>query len=217
VLSTTRVETRRTPRHRGRPASDDQQVDLLARSELEADPEGAQHLSRRRRLELDSTWQAHQGRLAGGAGLVVPGERQAVAAREVEHAHRGVGRVRPDHLQADALDRLQRLAACDEGGEQQVAQRPVLEQQRAQRVTLDRDIPQRLSHNRRHEDGLPGEQVQLAKKPAAAVPHDLVPSRVQNRNLALADRHERVAPIAKPVEHVAGGRSPLLSHFGQRR
>ena len=147
--------------------------------------------------QLRAARKAHEGRLAGvGRSVVVPGERQAVAAGEVEHPHRGLGRARPDDLQPDALDRLQRLAPGDEGGEEQVAERAVLEEQRAQRVALDGDVPQRLRHDRRQEHRLPGEEVQLAEEPAGAVADDLVAARVEDRHLTLEDRDERVAAIA---------------------
>ena len=63
---------------------------------------------------------------------------------EVEHPHRRGGRVRADDLQPEPCDRLQRLAPRDEGGQDEVAQRPVLEQQRAHHVPVDRDVAQGL-------------------------------------------------------------------------
>ena len=91
---------------------------------------------------------------------------------------------------------LQRLAPRDEGREQQVAERPVLEEQRPQHLALDRDVAQRLRDDRRQEHGLPGEQVQLAEEARRAVADDLVARGVEDRDLALEDRDERIAPVA---------------------
>ena len=116
------------------------------------------------------------------SGRQVKGSR--LRAGEVEHPHRRLGRTRADDLEADPLDALQRLAAGDEGREEEVAERSVVEQERAQRVAVDRDVAQRLRHDRGEEDGLTGEEVQLAEEARGAVPDDLVAGRVEDRDLA---------------------------------
>jgi hypothetical protein len=141
------AESRRAPAY-------DQQVSLFSGRELAADPDRAQHLPARGRPQLRATRQAHQGSFALGRQLVAPGERQAVAAREVEHPHRRVGRARSNDLQAEALHRLERLPPRDERGQDKVAQRPVVEQQLAHRVAVDGDVAQGLGDDRGHEDGL---------------------------------------------------------------
>ena len=151
------------------------------------------------------------GSAPSGGAVVLPGEWEPVGADEVEHLHRRLGRARPDDLEADPLDALERLSPGDEGREDEVAERPVVEQQRAQRVAVDRDVAQRLRHDRGHEDGLPGEKVQLAEKARGAVADDLVAGRVEDRHLALADGDERIGRVADPVQHVADGRGPLLA------
>jgi len=65
------------------------------------------------------------------------------------------------------------------------------------------------------KDRLPGQEVYLAEKSIRAVADDLVSRAVQNRDLALDDRDERVARIAHAVEHLAGLRRPLLADPGQ--
>ena len=114
-------------------------------------------------------------------------------------------------------DPLQRLAPGDERREHEVAERSVLEQQRAQRVAVDGDVAQRLRDDRGQEDGLPGEQVQLAEEAGGAVADDLVAGRVEDRDLALEDRDERIVRIADAEQHVADPRSPLLADRGERR
>ena len=111
---------------------------------------------------------------------------------------------------------LQRFAALDEGGEQQVGERAVLEEQRAQRFAVDRDVAHRLGHDRGEEDRLPGEQVHLAEEAGGAVADDLVPGGVEDRRLALDDRDERVGRVADLEEHLADLRGPLLAVRGQR-
>ncbi len=101
--------------------------------------------------------------------------------------------MRADDLQADPLHALQRLAPGDERGEEQVAERAVLVQELAQRGALDRDVPQRLDHERVDEDRLPRQEVQLAEEARGAVPDELVPGRVDDRDLAFEDRDERIA------------------------
>ena len=81
----------------------------------------------------------------------MPGEREAIHAEEVEHPHRGLRRARTDDLQAQVLHPLQRLAAGDEGREEQIAERSVLVQQFSQHVPVDGDVSQRLGRDRRHE------------------------------------------------------------------
>ena len=179
-------------------------------------PERARDLADRGRFQLGATRQAHDRRRAVHR-LVAPAERQAVAARVVEHPHRGDGRARADDLEPEPLDRLQRLPPGDEGGEDEVAQRPVLEQLRAHHVAIDGDVAQRPGHLRRDEHGLAGEEVQLAEEAGRAVADDLVARRVEDRDLAVEDRDERVAPGADAVEHVAGGRRALLAELGQPR
>ena len=153
-----------------------------------------------------------RGRGVVGSLRVAPGERQAVAAREVDHPHRGRRRVRADDLEADALDLLQRLAPRDERREQQVAERPVLEEQRAQRVAVDRDVAQRLrSTTAVTKTVWPESRFISPRKPDGAVADDLVAGGVEDRDLALEDRDERVASVADAVEHVADGRGALLS------
>ena len=120
-----------------------------------------------------------------------------------------ISRPTPSHL-------LQRLAPRDEGRQQEVAQRPVLEQQRPQRVAIDRDVAQRLRDDRRQEDGLPGEEVHLAEEARRAVADDLVAGRIEDRHLAFEDRDERVAPVADPEQHVADGGGALLAELGER-
>ena len=56
-----------------------------------------------------------------------------IRAQEVEQPHRLLGRARPDDLEADSLDLLQRLAPRDECRQHEVAERTVLEQQVAKR------------------------------------------------------------------------------------
>ena len=99
-----------------RAGSDDQQVDLLAGCELEPDPERAQHLAGGGTVQLSSAGQPHERqRAAPGRGGILPGVREPVRARELEHPHRRLGAVRADDLKADPLHALQRLAAGDEG------------------------------------------------------------------------------------------------------
>ena len=116
----------------GGAGADDEQVDLLARCQLASDPERAQHLASGWVLQLGAAGEPHKRRLrpVRRCGLV-PGEREPVGAGEVEHLHRRLGRARPDDLDADPLDGLQRLPPGDEGREDEVAERCVFEQQRA--------------------------------------------------------------------------------------
>ena len=105
-------------REAGRAGAHDQQVDLLARCELEPDPESAQHLAGGWTVQLSSAGQSHERqRAAVGRGCLLPGVREPVRARELEHPHRRLRTVRADDLQADPLHALQRLAPGDERGE----------------------------------------------------------------------------------------------------
>ncbi len=171
-----------------------------------------------RTAQLASAGQPHERQCASaGRRGILPGVRQPIRARELEHAHRRLRAVRTDDLQTDPRDALQRLPPRDERGEHDVAELTVLVEERAQRSALDRDIPQRLGHERVDEDRLPREQVQLPEEAGRAVPDDLVPRRVDDRDLPLANRDERVDPIAHPVQQLTGGRRALLADLGQSR
>ena len=98
-----------------------------------------------------------------------------------------------------------------------VAERAVLVEEREQRTALDRDVPQRLGNERVDEDGLPRQEVQLPKEARGAVPDELVPGRVDDRNLAFKDRNERIGAIADPVQQLTGRRRALLADLGQSR
>jgi hypothetical protein len=115
------------------------------------------------------------------------------------------------------LDALERLSSSDKSREDEIAERTIVEQQCAQRVAVDRDVAQRLGHDRRHEHGLPGQEIQFAEKARGAVADDLVARRVQDRHLALTDRDERIRVIADPVQHVADARGQLLAQRRKRR
>ena len=199
-----------------RAGADDQQVDLLARCELEPDPETAQHLAGGWTVQLSSAGQSHQRhRTTVGRGCLLPGEWEPVGAREVEHPHGRFGVVRADDFQADPLHGLQRLPPGDERGEEQVAERAVLVQKRAQRGTLDRDVPQRLGHERADEDGLSGQEVQLPEEARGAMPDQVVPGRVDDRDLSFQDRNERIDPIADPVQQLTDRSRALLADLGE--
>ena len=187
--------------------TDDQQVDLLARRELEPDPECAQHLAGSRAAQLTSARQPHQRQRATAArGDIFPRVRKPVRAREVEDSHRRLRAVRADDLQPDPLHALQRLAPGDERGEDEVAERAVLVEERAQRGALDRDVAQRLDHERVDEDRLPRKEVQLTEEAGRAVPDELVAGGVDDRDLSFEDRNERVGPIADLVQQLTDRR-----------
>ena len=148
---------------------------------------------------------------------VLPGVREPVRAREVENSHGRFGCVRADDLEADPLDALQRLATGDERGEEKVAQLGVLVEEQTQRGSLDGDVPQRLDHERADEHRLPREEVQLAEEAGGAVPDDLVPCCVDDRDLSFEDRHERIAPIPDPIQQLTGTGRALLADLGESR
>jgi len=212
----------------GGSAADDEQVDLLARREFEADAERPRDLAHARSLQARAAGQhderqpvgvhvLHQrGRLAGvGAVGVAPHVRQARPSRPLDRPPRRLRRARPDDLDADAVALLQDLATPDEGRQDHVAQRRVLEQQRSQRPALDGDVAQRLRRDRGQVDRLTRQEVQLAEEPGRPVAHDLVPVRGEGRGLALHDRDERVPRIADLEKHIADLGAPLLAMLAE--
>ena len=112
---------------------------------------------------------------------------------------------------------LQRLAPRDEGGQEQIAERAVLVEEQAQGAALDRDVTKRLEHERADENRLTREEVQFSEEAGGALPDDLIPGRVDDRDLSFEDRNERIRPIADPVEQLTGGRRALLSDLGESR
>ena len=217
------VDRRAEPR---RPAADDQQVDLFARRQLEADAERPRQLAVRRPPQVDAARQPHQRDLLrrqvgdqrcrlGVLVGVAPGVGEPLAFRVLGQVPGRVVPGRPDDLEADALDPLQHFAALDEGREQRVGEDAVLEEQAAQRLAVDRDVAHRLGHDRGEEDGLAGEQVHLAEEPGRSVADDLAAVRVEDRRLPLADRDERVGRVADLEEDVADGSGLLLAVLGE--
>ena len=201
-----------------RAGAHDQQVDLFARCELEPDPDRAQYLAGGWAVQLSSAGQSHERqRAALGRGGIFPRVREPVRARKLEHPHRWLGAVRADDLEADPLHALQRLAAGDEGGEDEVAERAVLVEERPQRGALDRDVPQRLGHERVDEDRLPRQEAQLPEEARGAMPDQHVPGSVDDRDLPFEDCNERVGPIADPVQQFTDRRRALLADLGQSR
>jgi hypothetical protein len=49
------------------------------------------------------------------------------------------------------------------------------------------------------------------------MPDDLVPGRIDDRDLAVEDCDERVRPIADLIQQLTGGRSALLTDLGESR
>ena len=86
----------------------------------------------------------------------------------------GAERARPDDLDPDPVELLERLAPRHERRQQQVGQRAVLEQQRPQRVAVDGDVAHRLRDDRGQEHRLARQQVHLAEEARRAVADDLV-------------------------------------------
>ena len=213
----------------GRAAAEDQQVDLLALAQLQPDP---QRRARARRCSGCAA-RCRPGRRTSGisSGLSAssraaasslssrgePGVGEALAPGEVEQAP-GLARVvRADDLDPDPLLALQQLAPLDEGGEQQVGERAVLEEQLAQHFALDRDVAQRLGDDGGEEDGLAGEQVHLAEEAGGAVADDLAAGGVEDRDLALEDRDEGIGRVADFEELLADLGGPLLAERGEGR
>jgi hypothetical protein len=212
------------------PATDHEQVDLLARPQLEADPERTRDLTSRRRAQFGAARQPDQrqaGRVKAFDGSrrrgivgtlgVAPRERQPVGARPVEHLHRGLRSVRPDDLHADPLHTLKRLAPRDEGREHEIGERRVFEEKRPQGIAVYCDVAHRLDDDGRQEDGLPGEKGDLAEKLGRAVAGDLVAGGIDDRGLALEDGDERVRAVADAEQDVADICRPLLAELRERR
>ena len=61
------------------------------------------------------------------------------------------------------------------------------------------------------EDRLPGQEVQLAEEAGGAVPDELVPGCVDDRDLSFENRDERIGPIADPVQQFTDRRRALLA------
>ena len=78
-------------------------------------------------------------------------------------------------------------------------------------LALDRDVAQRLRHDRSHEHGLSRQEVHLTEEAGMTVPDDLVTCRVDDRDLALQNRDERVRAVADPIEHVSDARGAFLA------
>ena len=125
--------------------------------------------------------------------------------------------MRPDDLETDAVDLLQGLAPLDQRRQHEGAQWPILKQERPQRVAVDLDISQRLRHDCCHEHGLSRQEVHLAEEARRTVPDDLVPRRVDDRDLALQDRDERVHAVADAIEHVSDARGSLFAQAAEPR
>ena len=213
-----------------RAAADHNEVDLLARRKLEADPERARHLARRRGSQLGAAREdarvatrpasSASTRAATVASSECSGSRQ-VCGRRLRRANSTIRRVGSD-------DRGPRISTpipsscCSASrravnvGEQQVGERRVVEEQRAEDIAIDRDVAHRLRDDRRQVDGLAREQIDLAEEAGRPVPDDLVPVPVEDRRLALEDRDERVAQIANPIEDVADRGRALLTDVGER-
>ena len=121
----------------------------------------------------------------------------------------------PGDLDPDVLPLLQVLAAPVEGGEEQVRERGVLDHQAPQRVPVDRDVAHRLRRDHVQEDGLARHQADLADEALGRVRDDLVARGVEDRGLALQDRHEGIAALADPDEDLALLGRPLLADLGE--
>ena len=142
---------------------------------------------------------------------------EALAAGEIEQAP-GVRRVmRSDDLDPDPLLALQPFAPLDEGGEQQIGERAVLEKQLPQHFPLDCDVAQGLGDDGGEEDGLAGEQVHLAEEAGGAVADDLATGGIGDRHLTLIDRDERVAGVADLEELLADLGGSHLAKLGEDR
>src|SRR5689334_18985440 len=128
---------------------------------------------------------------------------------ELDERPCGGGRPRPNHFHADALTPLEGLPSRDEGAQDEVAERTILAKQLPQLLALDRDVAQRLRHGGCEKDRLARQQVGLAEEAARAVPDDLTAGRVEDRNLTLQDRDQRVAVVADPEQRLADECRPL--------
>ena len=169
-------------------------------------------------LQLDAARKAHQRRLfARGEILVVPGEREPVGPGDSDQTHRRLRRARADDLDSNPRHALQRLAPRDERRQHEIAERPVVVQQTPQVLPLHGDVAQRLGRNRGQVHGLTGEQVQLAEEARSAVTDELVAGGVEDRDLPLLDRDERIRLVADPEQHVTDACSPLLPDFRKPR
>jgi hypothetical protein len=145
----------------------------------------------------------------------VPREWETVGACELDHPHRRPRRARADDLEADALDALERFPTGNERGQDDVAERSVVEQNRAERVATDRNVAKRLRNDSGEEDGLAGEKIHLPQEAGGAVAYDLVSGGIEDRNLALHDRDEWIGRVSYPEENITDRSRALFAKRSQ--
>ncbi len=198
-------------------AADDQQVDLLARRELEPDPERAHHLAGSWTVQLSPAGEPHERELAAVRRAPRPARCTAAGSRARSRGFASSARTRAGRRSRGRSPRTLCNASRREMNVErsEVAERAVLVEKRAQGGALDCDVPKRLGHERVDEDGLPRQEVQLAEEAGGAVPDELVSGRVDDRDLSFEDRHERIGPIADPVQQLTGRRRALLADLGE--
>src|SRR5262249_31916645 len=115
---------------------------------------------------------------------------------------------------------LQRLAPRDERRQQEIAERLVVEQQPPELLPVDCDVPRGLRHDGGQERALSRQQAQLAEEVRGSLAHDLVAGAIEQRDLPLEDRDERVALVAgleQDVALVGGGPLAKLTHLCELR
>ena len=200
-----------------RAGADDQQVDLLARRELEPDPESAQHLAGARTVQLSSAGQPH--------------ERQRAALR-----------AEPSHPRCTAAGSRARTRASASSARSRAGRRSrgrfprtlCNASRRAMKVERRRSLsgPSSLSSERNaprstamYRSGsvtsaltktvCPDRRFSSPRKPEGAVPDQLVPGGVDDRDLSFEDRDERVRPIADPVQQLTDRRRALFADLGE--
>jgi hypothetical protein len=143
------------------------------------------------------------------------GKFQAPCEIEQPTSVRGVARAHD--LKPYALKLLEQFTALDEGAQNQVRQRRILEQELPEHFPIDLDVAHRLGHNGREEHGLAGEQVDLAEEPGGSMAHDLLARPVHHRRLTLDDRDERIRAVADLIESLSHLGAPLLAVLGECR
>jgi len=179
-------------------------------------------------VQLGPSRQAHERELTGLEGVhhplsprvlavlgIAPRVRQPRPFGELDELPRRRRRAWPDHLDPDALEALNRLAAAHEGRQQQIGQWAVLDQQGTQSLAFDRDVAHRLGDHSREKDGLARQQADLAEEAGGAVTDDLLPRGVLHGRLTFENGDERIAHVADLEQRLPDRRCALLAVLGQ--